>query len=91
MGTCESRLRRAFFLQIVGFQEIFVYQEYFCVLTLLASSSNHNDDEGSMKIKPGNSFNKKNKNSDRASILLADFFSIIVRLTLSSTIRMAMG
>ena len=61
MGTCESCLRRAFSLQIVGFQEIFVYQEYFCVSTLLASSSNHNDDAESMKIKQATVLIRKTK------------------------------
>ena len=33
------------------FNEIVAYQELFCMVTLLASSSNHDDGEGNMKIK----------------------------------------
>ena len=33
------------------FNEIVAYQELFCMVTLLASSSNQDDDEGNLKIK----------------------------------------
>ena len=33
------------------FNEIVAYQELFCMVTLLKSSSNHNDGEGNVKIK----------------------------------------
>ena len=33
------------------FNEIVAYQELFCMVTLLGSSSNHDDGEGNMKIK----------------------------------------
>ena len=33
------------------FNYIVAYQELFCMVTLLASSSNHDDDEGNEKIK----------------------------------------
>ena len=46
MGTCARRFRHAFLIE--SSNEIIAY--LFCVATLLASSNNHDDNEGNEKI-----------------------------------------
>ena len=51
------------------FNEIFVYQELFCVVTLLPSSRKQNERRRQRENKKRNRFYKQNKNSERTTHL----------------------
>ena len=57
------------------------------MVTLLVSSSRHNDGKGNKKIKKHCLMS--NKNSEHVANLLPDLFAIITQLALSNLIEMA--
>ena len=65
------------------------------MVTLLGSSNNHDDGEGNVKIKKKNMqqvsalINRKKKKPERAAHFLANFLSIVARVTFSNFIEMA--
>lgn len=94
MGTCGRRFRLAFFIKSSVFREIVVYQELFCVVMLLPSSSKQNEDDGKKKIKKGIGFTSKTKTlSEQHSYMRCQTWSeygnamvaVIPKIVLSST------
>ena len=75
------------------FNQIVAYQWLFCMVTLLGSSNNHDDGEGNAKIKKkhatGFRTDKQKKKPERAAHFLANFLSIVARVTFSNFIEMA--
>ena len=62
------------------------------MVTLLKSSSNHNDGEGNVKIKKKHATgltDKQKKKPERAGHFLANFRAIVARVTFSNFIEMA--
>ena len=76
------------------FNEIVAYEELFCMVTLLASSTNHDDDKGNLKIKKKKRAtsltDEQEKTPERAAHFLSNFLAIVARVTLSNFIEMAM-
>ena len=83
MGTCGcTSISLCIFPQIISFLgKIVIYQEFFHVVMLLASSGNQNDN-GNEKL--------SQQNSECAAGFLAGFFAFIAWLILSNLIEMAM-
>ena len=63
------------------FNEIFVYQELFCVVTLLPSSRKQNERRRQRENEKRNRFYKQNKNSERTTYLQ------VVKLDLNMAMR----
>lgn len=70
-----------FFIKSSLFNEIFVYQELFCVVTLLPSSRKQNERRRQRENKKRNRFYKQNKNSERTTHLK------VVKLDLNMAMR----
>ena len=75
VGCSGRRFRHTFFHQIVGFKEIVPYQELFCVIMILESLINHDDDDGTRNDKT-----TENKNS-----LVQHSFNLADRTTYGSS------
>ena len=63
------------------------------MVTLLASSTNHDDDKGNLKIKKKRATSltdEQEKTPERAAHFLSNFLAIVARVTLSNFIEMAM-
>ena len=63
------------------------------MVTLLGSSSNHDDGEGNVKIKKNmqqvSALINRKKKPERAAHFLANFLAIVARVTFSNFIEMA--